>query len=343
MNKIKTNISAGIGKIASILPLKSVIKFSNVNLVLPFYHTVSNEQLTHIKHLYEPRTVKQFENDIDFLLKNFNPASLEELLKNSKQETIRNKKPSFHLSFDDGLKQVKTVVAPILKRKGIPATVFCNTAFIDNNDLFFRFKESLLVNHIEVIKESDIDFANISEILKSKVNNKSDLSKNILSIKYLDRCSLDDLAIHVDFSFDKYLKNNDVYLSSDDISELQKDGFSIGSHSIDHPNFIDLFIDEQFNQIKESSATISKKFKPKINTFSFPFTDYGVQAKLLDKMHNQNIIDISFGCAGMKGGRFSQHFQRIPMEIEGRTGEDIIKFEYLYYILKKIVGKSNLA
>ena len=37
-----------------------------------------------------------------------------------------------HLTFDDGFRELHDVVAPILLRKGIPATFFVNSAFIDN-------------------------------------------------------------------------------------------------------------------------------------------------------------------------------------------------------------------
>jgi len=59
-------------------------------------------------------------------------------------------------------------------------------------------------------------------------------------------------------------------------------------------------------------------------------------------VYNKNLLDISFGCAGLKDDMFKQHFQRIPMENDGRTAENIIKFEYLYYILKKLAKKNAI-
>jgi len=240
MSKLKTNLSARIGQLASWLPLKSLIKLSNVNLILPFYHAVSDDKLSHIKHLYKPRTIKQFESDLDFLLKNFNPVSLDELLKRSQSQFINVEKPSFHLSFDDGLKQVKTIIAPILKIKGIPATVFCNTDFIDNKNLFYRFKESLLVDYLIGIKESDIDYVAVSKILQVDIVNKESLLESILNVNYFDSDKLDNLASFTGLSFTEYLKTNEVYLNTQDILELQKDGFAVGSNSIDNKNFRNL-------------------------------------------------------------------------------------------------------
>ena len=47
------------------------------------------------------------------------------------------------LTFDDGLSECYQVVAPILKEKGIPATFFLCSAFVDNHELAYRFQEEL--------------------------------------------------------------------------------------------------------------------------------------------------------------------------------------------------------
>ncbi len=50
----------------------------NTPVFLPFYHTVSDENLPHILN-YPYRNVAQFEKELDFFLKYFKPVSLEEL------------------------------------------------------------------------------------------------------------------------------------------------------------------------------------------------------------------------------------------------------------------------
>ena len=52
------------------------------------------------------------------------------------------------LSFDDGLVECHQVIAPLLMTKGVPATFFLNNHFIDNRDLFFRYKASLIIDQV---------------------------------------------------------------------------------------------------------------------------------------------------------------------------------------------------
>jgi hypothetical protein len=61
------------------------------------------------------------------------------------------KKPLLHLSFDDGLSACYDTIAPILLRKGVPATFFLNPAFIDNKALMFRYKISLCLNALDTV------------------------------------------------------------------------------------------------------------------------------------------------------------------------------------------------
>jgi len=58
---------------------------------------------------------------------------------------------SFFLSFDDGLREPLDIIAPILKQKGVPATFFVNTATLDNLEMLYRHKASLLVDHVRRI------------------------------------------------------------------------------------------------------------------------------------------------------------------------------------------------
>lgn len=121
---------------------------ANYPLFLPFYHTVSNTELPHIQHLYPIKTAKQFEKDLDFLLQYFEPIAMDTLAKQIQQQKPFDR-PSFHLTFDDGLSGCYHIIAPILKRKGIPASFFINSDFVDNQGLFYRYQVSLLLHHLK--------------------------------------------------------------------------------------------------------------------------------------------------------------------------------------------------
>src|SRR5690606_23514350 len=101
-----------------------------------------NNFLPHIGHLYPYKNETQFVKDLLYLKNNFEAIHPDELL----NYIVKNNnlpKNKFLLSFDDGFKEVHSVVAPILKQHQLPALIFINPKFIDNGELFYRNKLSL--------------------------------------------------------------------------------------------------------------------------------------------------------------------------------------------------------
>jgi len=122
--------------------IRLLTSLTKKKIIVPFYHTVAEQPLPHIKHLYRMKTVEEFLKDLDFLLRYFEPIDVETLYHLHIHKTVL-KKPVFHLTFDDGMKEMYEIVAPILLEKGVSATFFINSGFVDNKSLFYRHRESL--------------------------------------------------------------------------------------------------------------------------------------------------------------------------------------------------------
>ena len=145
MKKLKNII---LSSAANCLSTTRLIRHTDTDLIFPFYHTVSDEYLPHIHPLYSPKTINEFLRDLDFLLEHFQPVDMETAFLHCKGEK-QVAKPSFHLSFDDGLREVYDIITPILYNKGVPFSVFVNSDFVDNRNLFFRHREVLLKQSID--------------------------------------------------------------------------------------------------------------------------------------------------------------------------------------------------
>ncbi|MCO6499562.1 MAG: polysaccharide deacetylase family protein [Vicingus serpentipes] len=231
-------------------------------------------------------------------------------IKNGEKELTKN---SFHLTFDDGLSEFYHVAAPILKSYGVPATVFLNSDFIDNKNMFYRLKASILFDQLK--------------------------TPSILSVTYNNKEQLDDLAKQHRIDFDVYLKEHQPYLSSAQIKELMMQGFTFGAHSLNHPLYSQLTLKEQITQTKESVERITTQFNLPNKVFSFPFTDDGVGARFFDEI--KNYTDITFGSAGLKEDTAENHIQRLAMEKKD-DAKSILKTEYVYCILKSLIGKNKI-
>ena len=285
------------------------------HFIIPFYHVVSDEACPHIDKLYSFKNTKQFEQDIDYLAAHYQPIAAAQL-----PDVLAGKykgKKIMLLTFDDGLRQMYDTVAPILLRKGIPAVFFLNSDFTDNKALMFRYKASLALN-----KDA--------ELYKAAIH-----ARNEAALKAV-------IANEMDADFERFLKDYKPYMTSEQVSSLISQGFSIGSHSCSHPYYEDLSIEKQVSQTVDCLDVLQKDFQIKEKLFAFPFTDHGVSKNFFEQILDSGKIDFSFGGAGIKKDIHPRQFQRIPMEGWGATAEQIIKSEYLYYLLRAPLFRNTI-
>lgn len=308
--------------------LKTLIALTGQKVIFPFYHIVSDDAPIHIKNLYRAKSQKEFIEDLDFLLQYYEPMDLSDVKSFLNQDKNRTK-PGFYLSFDDGLSEMYHVVRPILLRKGIPAAFFCNTGFIDNKDMFFRYKISILIEEILKLQPSAVK--NLEALLQTQ-----DIKSYLLSLKYGDINTINSMANILNIRFDDYLNENHPYMATSQLAEMKNDGFDIGAHSIDHPLYADLDEKDQLLQTEESLDIIQKLFSKDDRIFAFPFTDFGVKASFFDRVS----ADIIFGTAGIKKDIDSHVLHRIPMEESRKTASQIIYKQYLYFMAKAIFNKN---
>jgi peptidoglycan/xylan/chitin deacetylase (PgdA/CDA1 family) len=321
-------------KISTLIPYSSLIGLSGRKSILPFYHAVSDEDLLHINQLYQVRNSALFEKDLDFLLKYYEPIDLSELIEINQGKKANALKRFMHLSFDDGLSSCHDIIAPILQKKGVPATFFLNAAFIDNKALMFRYKVSLCINALNNLNEEKRNL--ILQKAKDLFEKKDPGLAN-----YRESSKLDELAALIDLDFDSYLSEKKPYMNTEEIQSLLNRGFSIGSHSIDHPLYRDVSSEEQLIQTTLSQKFLEDKFGINYRVFAFPFTDDGVKKDFFKHIFEVEKFNLSFGGAGLKDDIIRQNLQRFPMESQNTaSAKQILSTEYLYYLLKLPFGKN---
>ncbi|HPJ77874.1 MAG TPA: polysaccharide deacetylase family protein [Prolixibacteraceae bacterium] len=325
---------------ASPLPLPGLLALSGQKVILPFYHAVSDDPPPHLRHVLKTRDTRTFRHDLDWLCRHFEPIdapTLEEIATGRRAPT----RPSFHLSFDDGLKEAATIIAPLLKERGIPATFFLNTGFIGQRDLFFRFRVSVLISRLDATGETARKKA--ATLLAGKGILAPTLREQLLAVDYPRREMTGEVAPLLGVDFDAYLRNHPIYLEEEDIGHLLRQGFTLGGHGLDHPLFREVPPEEQLRQAMESTLWLRERFGVKQLLFSFPFSDEEVGAAFFRRVHPpEGEISLTFGISGLKKEAFPRHLHRIPMEKGDLSARSLIKEEYLYFLLKAPAGRNTI-
>jgi peptidoglycan/xylan/chitin deacetylase (PgdA/CDA1 family) len=299
---------------------------------LPFYHAVSNDIPKHLKHLFHVKTVTEFRNDLDYILRYYKPIELEDLI------SRKSAKNFVHFSFDDGLREVYEIIMPVLLEKSIPASLFINPAFVDNNALFYKHKISLILDQFNKV-DSNLQ----REILNLFPDNQHIEPKSqIVNIQYSDTKLLDSIAAKLNISFSDYLASENPYMTTIQLKEWRKNGFSLGAHSWDHPMYNRIPESEQLNQTEKSISFVKNLFSEHQCCFAFPYTDFGVKKSFFDSLHSINHPPpLTFGTAGIKHDSVKTNLQRIPME-EKKSAKQILRGEYSYFFAKALLGKNTI-
>jgi peptidoglycan/xylan/chitin deacetylase (PgdA/CDA1 family) len=258
-------------------------KKSPLDILIPYHHLVSAEPVPYIQPLYSFKTPAQFESDLDFLLKHFQPVSLTEIIDHRKRN-IHFSKKSFLLTFDDGLRQVYEIAAPILLRKGVPAALFINPAFVDNKEIFYDFKKGLILSKLAHRKMDASLLTSAEKLFGEKISSSSQLEARIRSINYLNRDMADAIGQLLEIDFDAFGKKQRPFMTTGEISELVSKGFHLGAHSIDHPLYALITEEQQIQQTVDSTEWVAKTFNLSYKAFAFPHTDTGVKHSFFEQL-----------------------------------------------------------
>jgi peptidoglycan/xylan/chitin deacetylase (PgdA/CDA1 family) len=308
-----------------------------MGLLLPYHHVVSNDSIPHISQLYAFKNVQQFTDDLDFLLKNYKPIQADVLAKAVYNNTTIPP-GSFLLTFDDGFREVYDTIAPVLEKKGVPAIFFINPAFVDNRELFYRCKISLLIDELKN-KETEL-LPVYSKVLASA----PDINTIIETLKKLNQNNarvLDILADLIKFSFDDYLEKRKPFLTSSQIIDLHKRGFTIGAHSMNHPYYNLLSVEEQVKQTIDSCNYVKELLSIKECHFSFPHSDTGISQATIDAI-NQQQTGLLFGIQNQKKELHNRILHRFNAERPETDANALIKGQVILNSIQQLTGRDTV-
>lgn len=300
-----------------------MIKSLNNNIYIVMYHYVRNIKKSKYPNL-KGLEFKDFKKQIFFFKKNFN------LLSNSQFIEILNsrkipKKKSILLTFDDGYKDCFDYVFPFLKKQKVSAIFYPPIMCIKN-------KSVLDVNKIHFILEKENNRDKILELIfyyVKKILNKNPHQIGIDKINLLSR--YDDkktilikrlLQYHLPLPYrtkitDKIFKDivnyseeefsKILYMNKNNLQELYKNNFSIGSHGYNHYWWEKINKNEQEIEI-EKSINYFKKIKVFDKNFSvcYPYGSYNLQTLNLLKKYK-----IKFALTTRVGSVSEKNIKRI--------------------------------
>ncbi|MCK4852906.1 MAG: polysaccharide deacetylase family protein [Bacteroidales bacterium] len=283
------------------------------------------------------RTKSAFAEDIKFIKNNFNVLSLQEFLEiNDKSGKFPER--SLLITLDDGLAIQYDHIYPILKSYNIPATFFINNAFIDNRDLHYERKKYLIIRRLIELQDISVE-REISKVISQDYNDlpEFDLKSFIHRLGYKSKNTLDLVADELGISFANYLNQNRIYLSTQEINTMLRNNMTLGGHSIDHPDYTELSLEDQVNQTLSSVNDLVRRFQLDYKAFAFPYNDRALDIDLFKRIGDS--INVTFGSSGLLKDEYKMHFQRGSIDNSTQSFTRAMAVLFSKYYGLKITGK----
>ena len=265
-----------------------------------FCHATSFEKPKHLSHLYPVPNPE----DMDTVLKNisekYNVISTEEYVDRVQRGELKGPNVLATVTCDDGLREFKTYLWPIMKKYSIPCTLFLVKNFVEENEYLYRFKISLLLDVLDKPGVSDLA-RNCLARLGRDIDKNTNLKKIINGIHNPeDHWLLDELADSLGVSFEKYFKDQRPFLNRIEVIQLHNEGVRLGSHGIFHYRYDFLSPRKIREDILDGVAYIQELAKQKTVEHAFPFIGNMVPREFLQKiLSNQSVLTHFFDSGGI--------------------------------------------
>jgi peptidoglycan/xylan/chitin deacetylase (PgdA/CDA1 family) len=255
--KLIRAFSYGMRKVAGLAPASRWLRYmKRRRVVILNYHGVHREPLP--IHNWCQMTVMEFEKQMEFLAAHYTPLPLSEVVQ---RIAARRSLPdhSACVTFDDGFRNVLTTAFPVLRRNGIPFTVFVVTglaesglppwpeqvlqALIYSKEPSIEFEGRILPLASAMDREKA--FSWIKLVLKQQKSNERQATQE----KLMTRIGGGHTSLPLESSF--------APLSWQDIEHLAQTGLAeIGSHTQTHEILTNCTPEEQRRQIRNSRSVL---------------------------------------------------------------------------------------
>jgi peptidoglycan/xylan/chitin deacetylase (PgdA/CDA1 family) len=325
---------------AAAVPINLLKVASGIRVVLPYHHLVADDEVLHVKHLYTYKNRQQFKQELEYLLKHYQPLTASEACSLYFQQTTAKKK-GFLLTFDDGLREIADEIAPLLEHYGIPALFFINPAFVDNRELFYRFKISIAIEQVLKKNYSATVLQQLCLALHCPNAEKSTLKKALRNIHYNNKQLIDEAGRLLEIDFDDYLHKTKPFLTRQQLHNLKAKGFEIGAHSMDHPDYALLSPEDQVQQTKNSITFVQDHFQPSMRYFSFPHEDNHISKTFFAQTHTTT-VDYFFGIQNQKKENGLPVLQRFNAELTDTDFVSKLKSVLLYSALTRFLPGTGV-
>jgi peptidoglycan/xylan/chitin deacetylase (PgdA/CDA1 family) len=210
-------------------------------------------------------TVDEFDWQMRLLREHFNPLPLAVGVERLQAGDLPAN--AICVTFDDGYSDNEAYAMPILRKYGVPATVFVSTGFLNGGRMW---NDTI----IEMLRHHDQPELDLREIglgcyrVSSNALRLGAIASIIQEIRHLDPAVRSNLAAEIE----KRGRNlpNDLMMTDDQVRNLPRNDISIGAHTVTHPILASIGIEAARQEILDSKTYLESLVQLPVDIFAYP-------------------------------------------------------------------------
>ncbi|MCI0665983.1 MAG: polysaccharide deacetylase family protein [Acidobacteria bacterium] len=228
---------------------------------------------------FDGRTMAQaFSEQLEYLKRNYRIVQLSDLV-----ESLSNTNPLPRslaaVTIDDGYRDAYEIAFPLLRRHGVPATIYLVTEFIEGRIWLWTDKMRFIANHAPAQElNTTIEGKRLSLKLASKQSRHSAAEIVNLALKEVDDEVKNETINHIARLLGVELPNTPpqeyAAISPQQALEMDRNGVEIGSHTLTHPILTKISDDRLQREVRDSRAHLESLLKHPVSHFCYPNGDY---------------------------------------------------------------------
>lgn len=234
--------------------------------------------------------VRVFDGQMALLRRHFNVLPLDELVERSGRNDVPSS--AVAITFDDGYRDNYENAFPILRRHGLPATVFLTTAAVGTREVLWHDR---ILDAFRQTEATSLEVDGTSLPMRTPLQKRTTAASCLRRVRSLDPRGRDREIARVMSALGVAATPEARWrkLSWDEIREMANGGISFGAHTVTHPILTRMPIDEAGREILESRDAIERALGKKVTLFAYPNggpTDFNDDVKRV-------VRDAGFRCA----------------------------------------------
>lgn len=233
------------------------------------YHRIGEPGATpHLNPTSISATTRVFDQHMQYLSQHYRVVSMAEVLAAVEGER-RLPGRAVLITFDDACVDFKESAWPIMKKYGLPATVFVPTAYPNHPERMFWWDK--LYRSIMFSDKSELHLPAVGVLpLQSPEARRHSLRQVQNHFKMLSNVEAITLVEEISANLNGHLKPEKTVLDWEELRQLAKEGVTLGGHTQTHPILTQIPLPEVRKEIKGSMQDLNKEIGNVLPVFAYP-------------------------------------------------------------------------